>query len=84
MKTSGTTPKRGKSTTIGLVFAALALVAAGLVAWLWPDGKDEWAGATYRVRRRNLVISVLEGGSLISHGSLEIESEVEGLSLIHI
>ena len=82
MKTSGTTPKQGKSTTIGLVFAALALVAAGLVAWLWPDGEDEWAGATYRVRNRDLVISVLEGGSLISHGSLDIKSQVEGRSTI--
>ena len=82
MKTPPTTRKRGKGKTVAVLAVGLLIAAGGLVAWLWPDAQNDLAGSTYRVRRRNLVISVLEGGSLISHGSLEIKSEVEGNATI--
>ena len=69
-----------KKTVNPLGLAALGGIILVVVAAVifWPASDNETTGAIHTVRRRNLEISVREGGSLVSHGVESIKSEVEG------
>jgi HlyD family secretion protein len=66
----------------------LLLAAAALISWLFYAGLPFSSGQsvrtveTYRVKRGDLAISVLESGSLKALKSQEIRSEVEGRTTI--
>lgn len=65
-----------------LAVAAAIIALAALAVGFWPRGGENLPGTTYTVRKMDLRISVLEGGSLISHEALEIKSQVEGQTSI--
>ena len=63
--------------------AGAGVLAAAVIVWAWVSrgsGGAEGAqsGATFAVKRGNLVISVTESGSVRAASSLEINSQVEG------
>ena len=82
------TPKGTRPHVIVPVLLVIALVAALAAAAYWYFfrsgrlGSDSYSGAVYTVSRRDLVINVLEGGSLQSANAHELKSEVEGSNTI--
>jgi len=60
------------------IAAVAAIIVIILALVLWPGSGGDEDRVTYTVRRRDLVISVLEGGDIVSTRSLEIKCEVEG------
>ena len=65
-----------------LVVILIVLLAGACFYFLWPDTARDLSRIVHVVKKRDLVISVLEGGSLESTNSLEIKSEVEGRATI--
>ena len=66
-----------------MALAVVAVPAALSVAvFLRPAAKTEYAGAAFTVKRSDLAISVLEGGSLAATNLLEIKCAVEGQTTI--
>jgi len=73
---------RSRTKLFGFAAAVILIVIAALAAWLRPGRDENPTGITYVVRKMNLQISILEGDSLVSHGALEIKSQVEGQTAI--
>ena len=67
------------------IAAAVAVALApvlGLVLLLRPAAKEDYAAAAYTARKSDLVISVLEGGTLPAADSQDIKCAVEGQTTI--
>lgn len=60
----------------------LAPVAVVTTVLLWPSRARIDDQTVYKVRKMDLVVSVLAGGNLTSAGALEIKSQVEGSATI--
>lgn len=66
---------------VAVIVAAL-LLALLLALYLRPAAKEDYTAAAYTVHKSDLVVSVLEGGSLAATNSQEIKCAVEGQTSI--
>jgi len=66
------------STTLGNLIGIRLVVLALLFSWIGSDSGAGLGAVTFEVRRGNLDITVLEGGTLEALQSQEIRSEVKG------
>ena len=90
----GSAVKRGMRSPRGLFWIGAALAAIAVPSALFfrparaarpasPEHKEAASDASYTLRKMDLVVSsVHEGGSLVSPGSLEVKSAVEGTATI--
>ncbi len=67
---------------IGGVVIVGAIVVLVILLFTGLSGQDAGPSEIYEVKRGDLVINVLESGSLEAKNSLEVKSEVEGQSII--
>ena len=67
----------GKKTQYAIAGGGVVVLAL-LFSWIGSDAGDGIGGVTFEVRRGNLDITVLEGGTLEALQSQEIRSEVKG------
>lgn len=64
------------------VLWAIAILGLLLLAWLWlrPKGEGTAETAFYEVKRGDLTITVVEGGTLAAVSEVSIRNEVEGMT----
>jgi len=75
-------PKKKRGLFVGFLLVAIVAVSAVLFFRLGLGKEEAASGSTYSVTRDDLLISVIESGSLKAKRSVEIKSRVEGSATI--